>query len=335
MNAPHNIFSARKVEKAVREFKPDLAHVHNTWLAGSPSVVRVLRRLDVPVVMSLHNYRLVCAGADLTRNGSPCEDCLHHGNHRAVVHGCFRSSRLATIPAVANIEYANRSGTWQNDVDRFLVLSEFAKDIFTRGGIPRPAMRLMPNFTTDPGPRAEEPSRSNIVLFVGRLSTEKGADVLLKAWTKARMGDAELRILGSGPMAAELKANAPHNVTFVGQTSPQQVRQEMLDARILAVPSQCYEGMPMAVLEAYAAGLPVVSSAIGSLESLVAPVGPGSLVEPHDSIDAWVSALRYAVTTADVDTNGKRARREFELKYSPDVAIESLEGAYRATLGAL
>jgi glycosyltransferase involved in cell wall biosynthesis len=304
----------------------DVAHVHNTWFATTPSVLGELERRSTPIVMTLHNYRLTCANALLLRNGSPCELCIGSHPWHAVRHACYRGSRAQSLFAAGAIAANRRSGAWER-VDRFLALTGFARQKMIEAGLDPSRIVVKPNFVADPGVRPAPPSASNRVLFVGRLAPEKGVRTLVDAWNTSDTGDLELTIAGDGPLAAELAGVAGVGVHLVGRLDTDEVRRLMLDSRALVFPSEWYEGMPMTMLEALAAGLPVLASELGSMTEIVSPLGRSWLTPPAD-VSALGRALR-GLATADVDAAGARARGLWRDHYSPEVALDALLDAYR------
>jgi glycosyltransferase involved in cell wall biosynthesis len=326
--APWNPRAAATVRKTVERAKPDVAHVHNTWFAASPSVFRALAVAGVPVVFTAHNYRLVCSNAQLLRDGTPCELCVGTHPWHGVRFGCYRGSRVQSLPAAATIALNRKMGTWHRHVDVFIALTEFAGARLVAAGIPAERIQVKPNFVRDPGPRSALPSVSRTILFVGRLSKEKGVEVLLEAWRGAGLEGLELVVIGDGPLRDELESRAPAGVHFVGSLPPNEVSERMLKARALVVPSIWYEGQPLALLEGLAAGLPVLAAKIGGLEETVRPLGKGWLVDPADAA-AWGQALARLADDLTVDEGGERARARYLEEFSPACGIMGLEKVYK------
>ena len=239
--AAGNPMAARRVRQVVRNATPDVAHVHNTWFSITPSGVLALRKESIPVVMTLHNYRLSCLNAQLLRDGSPCQLCVGSHPWHGVRYRCYRDSVAASAAGALTIAVQSARHTWERAVDRFIVLTEFAKQLSVRSGLPEDRLVVKPNFTADPGPRSQPPSASNEVLFVGRLSPEKGADVAIAAW-RAVTKDLRLVVIGDGPERARLEAMAPDGVEFAGLLPAAAVGERMRSARALVFPSRWYEG---------------------------------------------------------------------------------------------
>jgi glycosyltransferase involved in cell wall biosynthesis len=329
--SPWNFRAARSLGRVATRLRPHVAHVHNTWFAMSPSVLPALRRAGVPVVMTLHNYRLLCANGALFRDGRPCEDCIGTHPWHGLRHRCYRDSALQSLPAAGTIALHSLLGTWRREVRLFLALNEFSRARFVSGGLPPERIHVKPNFVTDPGPRTVPNSASPTVLYVGRLVAEKGVGVLLEAWRRAAVGSLELLIVGDGPMRPALQRLAVPGVRFAGRLPADEVRRRMLAARALVLPSLSYEGQPMAALEAVAAGVPVLASDIGGMPELLRPLGSCWLVPPGVE-EAWAAALRRLTDARHVEQGGRQARATYEQSFTEASALDALETAYELAL---
>jgi glycosyltransferase involved in cell wall biosynthesis len=325
--SPWNPLQARTVQGLAKQVRPDVAHVHNTWYAQSPAVVWALHRSGIPTVMTLHNYRLVCANGQLFRDGAPCEDCVGASPWHGVQHGCYRGSVVLSVPAAGTIALHDRLRTWNRVVDRFLVLNQFARERLVRGGLPPDRIEVKPNFVADPGPRTRPAASSETVLYVGRLSPEKGVELLVEAWRQVGDGSLELVVVGDGPLRERLERRPAPRLRFTGWLPAEEVRSQMLRARALVLPSVWYEGQPMTVLEALAAGLPVLGSDIGGVPELLGPLGREWLAAPGE-VSSWAAALRAVAHRERVEIASGRARALYERSFSTATAARALEGAY-------
>jgi glycosyltransferase involved in cell wall biosynthesis len=325
--SPWNPLAAKRLRDVVMSFGPHVAHVHNTWFSLTSSVLASLQRLRVPVVVTLHNYRFMCANGLLFRDGAPCELCVGHHPWNAVRYRCYRDSAPASAMAAAAITINSQRGSWERNVDLFLALTEFARGRFIAAGLPEARIRVKPNFVDDPGPRPRPPSASTTVLYVGRIGSEKGLEVALRAWASTP-NDLELLVIGDGPQRAELEKGAWGRVRFLGRLPPDETRRHMLGARALLFPSLWYEGLPMVLLEAFAAGLPVVGSDLGSTAEVLSPTSDWRVV-PGDAV-AWEQALGRLAATERFDAAGRDVRTEYEARYTPDEGLNLLEDAYEA-----
>ena len=330
--SPSNPMSARAVKRVAAAERPDVAHIHNTWYSLSPSVVSALKDSGVPVVVTLHNYRLFCANALLFRDGRPCEDCLGTHPWRGVQHRCYRDSAVASVFAASTIAIARARRTWSTAVDRFVAPSWFLREKLVAGGIPADMITVKPHGVDDPGARTARPSSSRSVLFLGRLSHEKGADTLLDAWAARGATTLELVLVGDGPLRERLEARRVQGVRFAGWQSPADVARLLLGARALVFPSVCYENLPRAVIEAMAAGLPVLASDHGGPAELVRDLGPAWTAAAGDD-RAWAGALAVLDDDAAVDVAGARARAVYERQYTEEASLNGLLDLY-ASVGA-
>jgi glycosyltransferase involved in cell wall biosynthesis len=325
--APWNTSAARECAAVIRSHQPDVVHIHNTWFSQSPAVVATAAR-NAPVVMTLHNYRLLCANSLLYRDGGPCQLCVGSHPWHGVVHRCYRRSAAASVPAAATIAW-NRWRSTYDDVAAFVALTEFGRQRFVAGGVPAERIRVKPHFVPDPGPRPAPASDSDEVLYVGRLSPEKGVHIALQAWLGAAVPGLRLTIVGEGPQQAALRRLNVPGVSFAGRMAPAQLRNRMLRARALLVPSQWYEPFGLVAIEAMAAGMPVAVSDIGGLPDIV---GDSGWPVPAGDHRAWVRALERLADSSQIDQRGAVARETWATRFSPAVALPALERLYAAAL---
>jgi glycosyltransferase involved in cell wall biosynthesis len=246
-----------------------------------------------------------------------------------VVHACYRDGRPATGAVAGMVSFHRLLGTWSRDVDRYVVMSEFAKSLFAAGGLPSGKLAVKPNFAhPDPGPRD---GPGTYVLFSGRLSEEKGLKVLLEAWKKLKP-NARLEILGDGPLAGWLaqQVNGCPKIDCRGWLPREQALEAVKGACLLVAPSVCYEGSPLVVLEAFAAGVPVVASRIGSLAEIVEHGRTGLLATAGDPEDLAAMLDRVLASPSQAAAMGREARLEFETHYTAAANYEQLMRIYEA-----
>lgn len=329
----YNRTTAARVDELCREWRPDVVHVHNTWFAQSSSVIEAAAKSDIPIVMTIHNYRLGCLGVDLFRGNSICTACVGRSPIRGVIHGCYRDSRVLSAVAAFEITSTRRRSTLDL-VNRFVAPSAFMGDRLIDIGVPSDRLTVKPHFTSDPGQRAEAPSRSNEVLFIGRLSPAKGISTLLRAWE--RYADAatgieapHLTVIGDGPMAAEAHESAPRGVEFTGWLQRDEVQQRMLEARAFVFPSEWYEPFGMVLIEAMAAGLPVVSTTASDAARITGT--PSHLVAPAGDERALATCLAQ-LDDETVDAAGSASRQRFLERYDEPVGVKDLERLYESVL---
>ena len=322
--------SYRAIASLLREEMPDIAHFHNTFPLVSPSGYAACREVGIPVVQTLHNYRLVCPGSQLFRDGRPCEECItSRVKWRGTVHGCYRNSTLATAVVMTMLAVHDRLGTWERNVARYVALSEFSRSKFIDGGLPPSKVVTKPNFVSpDPGIRE---TIEDFALSVGRLSPEKGTDLLLQAWSKVNRY-LRLRLAGDGPSRGMLERTTENlglsNVSFLGVLERDSVLSEIKRSRFLIVPSKCYENFPLAVAEAYACGVPVIAPGSGAVGEIVRN-GVTGLHFESGNVEDLAAKIEWAwMRPSIMQAMGRAARSEFEAKYSAERNHEMLMKIY-------
>ena len=325
---PYSLPARKLVADRIRHFQPDIVHVHNFFPALTPSIYDACRGARVPVVQTLHNYRLMCANGLLFRQGKVCTECLGHSFPLpAIHHGCYRNSRIGSAAVAAMIGVHRMRNTWTQRVIRFIALTEFARDLFTAEmGIPQDQIVVKPNATADPG---LGDGAGGYALYIGRLSEEKGIETLLDAALHGGGLGIPLKIAGSGPLQPLVEdAQFPGMLEYLGQQNPAEVRRLMQQARVLLIPSLWYEGLPMVVPEAFGTGLPIVASRIGALQTLIEDEGNGLLVEPGNAA-VLAEAVRRITAEASFEHDLRRqARRTYEALYRPDANLRLLLDVY-------
>lgn len=270
--------------RVLREFSPDVVHFHNIFFTLTPSVYQACRDENIPVVQSLHNFRLLCSNALFFRDNRVCEECLEHKNlWRGVFYGCYRNSRLMTALMVRMLENHWKRRTWLTGVDRYITATEFSRRKYIAGGIPAERIVVKPNVHAN-GVYKENQDQG-YALYAGRLTPEKGVQVLLKAWKKKAL--LPLKVVGDGPWGAEFKRQAQdiREVEFVGFVAKDRYEEYLKGAKFLVVPSLCYENFPKVVAEAYAYGIPIVASDLGGFPEIIDDQKTGLLFRPNDEND--------------------------------------------------
>jgi glycosyltransferase involved in cell wall biosynthesis len=301
----------RELRKLFHQEVPDIAHFHNTFPLISPAGYYAALAEGVAVVQTLHNFRLVCPNGLLFRNGQVCQACLDKFfAWPGIIHACYRKSFAASAVTAGMLSLHKSIGTWSRAIGVYVALSEFSRKKFIAGGIPPQRIMVKPNFlSTDPGLGQHS---GNVGLFVGRLAPEKGLGVLLRAW--ARLAQViRLKIIG-GPRSEEHSPSA--DVDWLGPQTKERVYAEMKHAKFLVFPSECYENCPMSIIEAFATGLPVITSDVGSAVEMVTDHQTGLHFRAGDPVDL-AAKVEWAVThPQELALMGQKARREFEIKYS-------------------
>ena len=316
----------------LRREKPDVVHIHNTWVMISPSVYEACKEVGVPVVQTFHNYRLMCPAGTFFRDGKTCEECVDHGQWRSVLHGCYRNSRVTTAGMALTLATHRRRGTWAG-IDCYIALCQFSRKQFLRGGFPAEKLFVKPNFVhPDPG-MCED--KGDYALFMGRLSPEKRVSTILNAW--AQLGIAvPLNIIGGGPEAIELKKEAElqglFDVQFRGQLPREQALEYMRHARFLIFSSEWYENFPVTIAEAFACGVPVVCSRMGAMQEIVEDGRTGLHFIPGDAADL-AEKVKWAWNHPEhMREMGKAARQEYENKYTAEKNYPILMEIYQRAI---
>jgi glycosyltransferase involved in cell wall biosynthesis len=330
---PWNPWSAKGVKIKIDNFKPDVVHVHNTFPLISPAIFRSIG-LKSAKVLTLHNYRLFCAAAIPMRKGKICTECMTSGSALpALRYGCYRNSRLATFPIATSVALHRKLGTWVNHVDAFIALSNFQRDLLISSGLPAGLVHVKPNFY--PGKPRVVPwsKRKKCVVFAGRLTAEKGVESLVKAWLDWGPSAPELRILGDGDLKkqlVQLASSSPNvPIRFLGQLPGVEAEKEIASSHLLILPSECFEGFPMVVREAFAFGTPVAVSDIGPLPSIVHHGKNGLVFHAGNSCSLLDTVQAAWKSTGMLEELGGGARRSFEALYNETANYELLMDIYR------
>lgn len=322
--AANTLWSRRAVHEAGRliaEFHPDVIHAHNIFPLISPALYWTAERAGVPVVQTLHNFRLMCLSAMFLRDGKVCEDCSGRLPWRGVARKCYRASAAQSAVLAGMLVLHRGLGTYRNKVARYIALNDFCRSKFIEGGLPAERIVVKPNSVDIPA--GEEELRQG-GLFVGRLSAEKGIDVLIRAMD--HMPACQLNVIGSGPEEAALCLHT--NIRRLGFLPRDQIFRHMQRAAYLLMPSIWYENFPLTLVEAFACGLPVIASRMGAMAVLIEDGKTGLLFEPGSAEDlakkiAWAEANPEAMVAM-----GKYARNEYEAKYTPEHNYKQLMAIY-------
>ena len=323
-SAVWNRSSGRELRSLMTAHRPDVVHFHNTFPLLSPACYDAAREGGAAVIQTLHNYRLLCPGALLERGSSPCESCV--GRRLAwpgILHGCYRSSRAATAALAGMTAVHAAAGTWSRAVDVYVALTRFARARFVEGGLPAAKIVVKPNFVwPDPG---WGPGRCGYALFAGRMSEEKGLATLAAAW-KLLDGALALKVAGDGPLAGIL--DGVPGVEWLGRRTREEVLGLMQEASFLVFPSLCYEGLPMAILEAFACGLPVIASRRGAMAEVIEDGRTGLLFRPSDAGDLAATVAWAATHPTELSRMRREARAEFESRYTAGLNYQALIEVY-------
>ena len=310
-------------------FRPDLIHAHNTFPLISPSLYGIADKLRIPIVQTLHNFRLVCPQAMLMRSGRSCTECVGHWPWRGVLHRCYRDSLAQSAVTAAMLSTHRVAGTWRERVTRYIVLNQTCRDIFIEGGLPADRLRIKPNFVEPRG--APDWEGREGALFIGRLSPEKGLETLARAMQ--RLPGARVAVYGKGPLQAMVEQC--EGLDYRGFEGGETLRQRVAKAAFLVMPSTGIESFGLAAIEAFASGTPVIASRQGGLREIVEHKKNGLLVAPGDAEDlAW--AINYAITHPDdMRRMGMDAYQTYLANYTPERNYATLMRIYDEALASL
>ncbi|MDB4083296.1 glycosyltransferase [Vicingaceae bacterium] len=326
-NLFYNSSSYIKLEEKIKTFKPDVIHIHNLFYEASPSILYAAQKYKVPTVITLHNYRLICANALLLRESKICELCVKkaiplHG----IKNKCFQDSALKTALLIGSTSYHKLSGTWRNKVSRYIVFSEFQKSKILNSSLSlkESQVSIKPNFVED-CEQGDFESRDNYYLFIGRLSKEKGVDLLLNA---QKIGGFELEIIGGGELEDTVKSEANHNskVTFHGFQQKEFILNKLKKAKALIFPSIWYEGMPITVLESLSTGTPIIMSDMDNISDMIEDGENGILFKSGNAISLAASINSFESILKP--TFYSNAFETFQKKYSKERNLSLLEAIY-------
>ncbi|HEY3324469.1 MAG TPA: glycosyltransferase family 4 protein [Planctomycetota bacterium] len=311
--------SAREVAKVVNEFRPQVAHVHNTLPLLSPSIYEPLQDVGVKVIQHLHNYRLVCPAGTLFRDGEPCTLCLNDLKH-ATAYRCWTGSLPASIAVVRMLERHRELRTWHTKVDLFVALNNYMRDILVQAHvIPAEKVVVQPNFIACDQPAEAQPE--SCFVFIGRLTAEKGVATLLQS---ARRIASPVQIIGGGPAFAELRAAASPTVEFLGQLPRDAALNRLASARALIFPSLWPEGCPTTILEAQALGKAVIASRIPGAMELIQDNVNGLLFDPGDA-DGLTTCMRKLQDDAALAARlGQAGHERYLREYSPEAGYRRM-----------
>ena len=323
------------IKNAIQDFQPDIAHFHNTFPVFSQSAIVQAKKMGVATVQTFHNFRSICAQAMLLRDGI-CEECIGRYPFPALKYRCYRGSLMATLPLFLNIALHRLLRTWQNKIDRFVVLSEFIKSKFVDAGFPERKLKVKPNFYSSSIPMISQKNPKEWC-FIGRLKEEKGVQFIPIVWKKLGAQAPVIHILGDGPLNNDFRkqivsCSIQKKIIMHGHCSFEQVKKILERTSLLIFPSTCYEGFPLVIGEAYAFGVPVAASKIGTPQYIVKDGVTGIHFNPGD-IEDMVSKLNKLLNNPCLlQKMSVEARKEYERYYTPEINFKIIMDIYQEAL---
>lgn len=335
LNSVWSLKSYKHFCELLDKFRPDIVHFHNFFPLISPSAYKACKKYNIPVIQTIHNYRLLCPAGTFMRNGEVCELCLHGSLANAVRHRCYRDSIAQTLPVVAMIETNKLIGTWDKDVDKYICLSEFAKNKFVEGGFSEEKIKVKPNFYNGDKEKVNF-TRKKTFVFVGRISKEKGLEYLLKSWELIdKSFEFELIIIGDGPEKERLSKQYEDysDIVFLGKQPADVVMRHVSETRALIVPSIWYEGFPMTIVEAFSKGTPVIASDIGTMSEIIEDGKNGLKFEVKKEKKLQRAIEQFMLmTNAELKEIILSTEKNYTNKYSKEINYLQLMNIYNEVL---
>jgi len=327
--------SYQQIKQIIANDPPDIAHFHNTFPLISPAAYYACRRANIPVVQTLHNSRLLCPAATLFRDGHACEECVGKAvPWPALLHGCYRGSRIQTGVVAAMLATHRARGTWKNDISAFICSTELYRKKFIAGGLPAEKVFCKPHFVpSDPGSRQGD---GNYALFIGRLAAEKGVETLITAWKRPLRR--RIKIRGDGPLLPEVQRLRNYScgaVDLVPRLDRSDLFALIKGARFLVWPSLgYYESFGLVAIEALACGVPVLASRIGVMQEIIQDRHTGLHFTAGDSGDLAAKVEWAWIHPSEMQEMGRNARAEYEAKYTAERNYHQLMEIYERVISA-
>ena len=317
------------VYNEIKKINPKIAHIHNTFPLWSTSVFDACIENNIPIVLTLHNYRTICANGLFFRKKKVCEKCLNRSPYHSVLYGCYQNSHIKSLPVAKMIDDNQKKNTWSKKINRFIVLTNFAKKKFLQANFPEEKIRVKPNFIL-PNVVKKETNKNlkKKCLYVGRLSQEKGIITLLKAWEEINFG---LKVFGDGQLYHQINKRQS-NVDFFGNKPKNEIIEEMQSAKFLVYPTECYENFPLAILEAFESGLLVLASKIGSVSEIIKDKYNGILFIPGNIIDLRNKINWILSNPKECKRIVENASKDFLTKYSKKENYKTLIKIYEEAI---
>jgi len=317
------------LERLIDLHRPAVAHFHNIFPLISPAAYYACRRRGVPVVQTIHNFRLICLNAYAFRDGAICLDC-RKSLFRGISWACYRNSKVQSAGVAVMLWLHRLLGTWKKMVTRYICMTPFLKDLFIQFGLPKEKICIKPHFIFE-SQFSNRNGNDDYAVFIGRIGPEKGIETLIKAWEGIQ--GIKLYIIGKGPLESSLKKHVQNNkIKYLGFIEHQYCLEILQKSRFLLLPSDLYETFGMVILEAMSVGKPVIASRLGSLPDLISNGKNGLLFEPGNPKDLADKVRWLLEHEAEAEEMGRRAREEYEKKYTPEKNFELIMKIYEEAI---
>jgi glycosyltransferase involved in cell wall biosynthesis len=334
-NMLYSLEAKKRIEKLIKREKPDIVHLNNFAHQISPSILDVFKRYKIPVVMTMHDYKLVCPAYSLLCKGKPCEQCARGAYDKCFWNKCVKNRRLKSLLSTIEMYLHHKILKIYNCVDVFIAPSRFLKDKLAEMGFQHP-VECIPNFLDQNAFRAEYKWEKRSIVCFGRLSHEKGLFTLIKAMSG--FPDVTLTMIGEGPVKADLKAFAADagitNVVFPGFVVGEELKNIIRSSMFAVIASECYDNNPLSVLEAFALGKPVVGSCIGGIPEMILDNVTGLTFEAGNVQDLREKIKYMLDHPGEIETMGRNARSFIEEKRNAEEYYKNIMAIYNRCLNA-
>jgi len=325
-NLNYSIISKNEVLDNLDRIKPDLVHIHNTFPLWSYSVIDACNEKKIPVIMTLHNFRMICANGTFFRNNQVCEKCLQSSVFNSVKYGCYQNSKLKSIPVSLMINNSNKGLSVVNKLNKIIVLSEFAKKKFLEANFPKNKIVVKPNFIFDKIKCKKNISKSGF-LYASRLSEEKGILDLIKAFKKFNF---DLNVCGDGPLKSKLENES--KIKYLGFLSKKKLLNVLMKTKFLIFPSKCFENFPTIFLQAFALNVLVIAPKLGSMSTIIKDKHNGVLFKAND-VDDMIKKIKWVMSNDDkCNQIIKNAKKDLKKKYTESINYKILMDIYEKTI---
>ena len=321
-NLNYSIISKNEVLDNLDRIRPDLVHIHNTFPLWSYSVIDACNEKKIPVVMTLHNFRMICANGTFFRDNQVCEKCLQSSVFNSVKYGCYQNSKLKSIPVSLMINSSTKGLSVVNKLNKIIVLSEFAKKKFLEANFPKNKIIVKPNFILDNIKCKKNISKSGF-LYASRLSEEKGILDLIKAFKKFNF---DLNVCGDGPLKSKLENET--KIKYLGFLSKKKLLNVLMKTKFLIFPSKCFENFPTIFLQAFALNVVVIAPKLGSISTIIKDKHNGILFKPND-VDDMIKKIKWVMFNDDkCNQIIKKAKKDLKKKYTESINDKILMDIY-------
>lgn len=322
----------KKIEKLIAEERPDIAHLHNIYHQISPSIIHAFKKYNIPIVVTLHDYKMVCASYHMLANGRICEACKGGKYYHCFLKKCVKDSKAKSLLNTIEMYLHHKIFRIYDLVDFFISPSMFLKNKMEKMGFTGKIIHL-PNFVNLEDYRPQYDWQENSIVYFGRLSKEKGLLTLIEAMEGL---NTKLKIIGEGPIKESLEFRVRSlelkNIEFLGYKSGDELKDEIRKSMFVILPSEWYENNPRAIIEGFALGKSAIGARIGGIPELVKDNETGLTFESWNSEDLKAKITQLTKNTAKIAQMGRNARRKVEEEFNTEIYYEKLLNIYKIAL---